>query len=192
MTELLGFRAGADEHKVQWLSASGDDGSRRCSAKCLERRGAARSRRISTAIASGGGFSAKFFDRLGLEDGAKIPAAMAPAVARGLQKTIEETCSTLAGAGENLCLAGGLFYNALLVEFLERRGRWKNVFVQAAAGNAGTALGAVYHVWHHDAAEHGTASDSGSLLLGPSYGAEEIKQVLENCKLRFSVSALDR
>ena len=26
----------------------------------------------------------------------------------------------------------------------------------------------------------------GTLLLGPSYGAEEIKQVLENCKLRFS------
>ena len=25
VTELLGFRAGADEHKVQWLSASGDD-----------------------------------------------------------------------------------------------------------------------------------------------------------------------
>ncbi len=25
VTELLGYRAGADEHKVQWLSASGDE-----------------------------------------------------------------------------------------------------------------------------------------------------------------------
>jgi hypothetical protein len=33
--------------------------------------------------------------------------------------------------------------NALLVEFLES-GRWKNVFVQPAAGNAGTALGAAF------------------------------------------------
>ena len=48
----------------------------------------------------------------------------------------------LAGEGTNLCLAGGLFFNALLVEALERSGRWKQVFVQPAAGNAGTALGA--------------------------------------------------
>ena len=49
----------------------------------------------------------------------------------------------LAGEGENLCLAGGMFLNVMLVEFLERCGKWKNVFVQPAAGNAGTALGAV-------------------------------------------------
>jgi carbamoyltransferase len=109
---------------------------------------------------------------------------LAPSVARGLQKTIEDTVLTLVGQGENLCLAGGLFYNALLVEFLERSGRWKNVFVQAAAGNAGTALGAVDYVWHH-VRKHARHSGSGSLLLGPSYGPEQIKQVLENCKLRF-------
>ena len=90
----------------------------------------------------------------------------------------------LAGEGENLCLAGGLFFNALLVEFLESSGRWKNVFVQAAAGNAGTALGAVFHVWHQ-VRRHTRRTSDGSLLLGPSYSAEEIKQVLENCKLRF-------
>jgi carbamoyltransferase len=90
----------------------------------------------------------------------------------------------MAGTGENLCLAGGLFYNALLVEFLERSGRWKNVFVQGAAGNAGTALGAVYHVWHQVRREK-RRRGSGTLLLGPSYGPEEIKKVLENCKLDF-------
>src|SRR5207253_2549325 len=67
-----------------------------------------------------GGFSTEFFARLGLDSGARVPLAIAPAVARGLQRTIEETVLTLAGEGENLCLAGGLFYNALLVEFLER------------------------------------------------------------------------
>jgi carbamoyltransferase len=98
-------------------------------------------------------------------------------IAAGLQRTIEETVVTLAGEGENLALAGGLFYNALVVAALERSGRWKNVFVQPAAGNAGTALGAVFHVWR----KHYT----GSMLLGPEYGQEQIKQVLENCKLRF-------
>jgi len=134
---------------------------------------------------SGGGFSAKFFSRLGIEEGAKISPSLAPNVARGLQKAIEEAVLTLAGDGENLCLAGGLFYNVLLVEYLERCGRWKNVFVQAAAGNSGTALGAAYHVWH-DVQRHTRHSGSGSLLLGPSYGPGEIKQVLENCKLRFN------
>ena len=58
------------------------------------------------------------------------------------------------------------------------------MFVQAASGNSGTALGAVFHVWHQ-VRRHTRRTSDGSLLLGPSYTAEEIKQVLENCKLRF-------
>ena len=177
VTELLGFRARADEHKVQWLSTSGDDRFALVFAEIL-----AEPPRLDASFFDGnrhtsGGFGAKFYDRVGLPNGARIPPALAPSVARGLQKTIEETVLQLAGEGENLALAGGLFYNALLVEFLERSGRWKNVFVQPAAGNAGTALGAAFQV----SRKH----YSGSLLLGPSYGQEEIKQVLENCKLRF-------
>lgn len=184
VTELLGFRAGADEHKVQWLSASGGD---QCAG--LFRELVSDSARLDRSFfdghrITGGGFSAKFFERLGLTEGAKIPAAIAPDVARGLQKTVEDTVLALAGEGENLCVAGGLFYNALLVQFLEHSGRWKNVFVQAAAGNAGTALGAVYHVWHQ-LRRQVRRSDLSSLLLGPSYGQDQIKQVLENCKLRF-------
>jgi carbamoyltransferase len=92
--------------------------------------------------------------------------------------------ASLAGEGENLCLAGGLFMNVLLVESLERSGRWKNVYVQPAAGNAGTAVGAVYHVWHQ-LRRHQRRIAPGTLFLGPSANAEEIKQVFENCKLRF-------
>src|SRR5580700_9790360 len=204
VTDLLGFRAGAEEHKVQWLSASGDErfGG-------LFRRILSDSARLDPTFFDGhrvasGGFSAKFYDSLGLADGAAIPAELAPGIARGLQKVVEDTVLALASEREdqagdgNLCLAGGLFYNALLVEFLERSGRWKNVFVQPAAGNAGTALGAVYHAWHHvrrqprslgssPGSHQGSHHEShqGSLLLGPSYTAEQIKQVLENCKLRF-------
>jgi carbamoyltransferase len=185
VTELLGFRARADEHKVQWLSASGDD---RFAAVFREM--VSDAARLDSAYFDGnrlaaGGFSRKFFDALGLADGAKIPPALAPSIARGLQKTVEETVLTLAGIGENLCLAGGLFFNALLVEAVERSGHWKNVFVQAAAGNAGTALGAVYHVWHQ-LKKRPRRVGTGTLLLGPSYGLDEIKQVLENCKLDFS------
>ena len=184
-TELLGFRAGSDEHKIQWLSASGDD---RYTASFREI--ISESARIDASYFDGnrlaaGGFSRKFFDALGLADGAKIPPVLAPSIARALQRTVEETVLALAGEGENLCLAGGLFFNVLLVEFLERSGRWKNVFVQAAAGNAGTALGAVYNVWHQ-LKKRPRHPGTGTLLLGPSYGVDEIKQVLENCKLGFS------
>jgi carbamoyltransferase len=184
VTELLGYQAGADEHKVQWLSTSGSDRF-----QDLFHEIAAPSGRLDATFFDGhpsanGGFSAKFFERLGLEDGAEIPAAMAPAIAHGLQRAVEDTVLAVAGEGENLCLAGGLFYNALLVESLERSGRWKNVFVQPAAGNSGTALGGAFHMWYQ---RQGNRRQTGatSLLLGPSYGREEIKKVLENCKLRF-------
>jgi len=172
VTELIGYRAGADEHKVQWLSTSGDESLAPLFAEILRNS----PRLDGSYFDSRGGFSRKFFDRVG--------DAQHPAIARGLQKAVEQAVLDLAGEGENLCLAGGLFFNALLVEALEKSGRWNNVFVQPAAGNAGTALGAAYHAWHglgrnpHDGRRM-------SLLLGPSYGAEEIKQVLENCKLRF-------
>ena len=184
VTQLLGYRAGAEEHKVQWISASGDERY-----APLFREVVTASARLDPSFFDGhrqseGGFSPKFFERLGIEEGVRIPAAAVPAIARGLQKTVEETVLGLAGEGENLCLAGGLFLNVMLVEFLERCGRWKNVFVQPAAGNAGTALGAVYHLWHQVRRQK-RRGGMQSLFLGPGYGAEEIKQVLENCKLRF-------
>ena len=54
----------------------------------------------------------------------------------------------------------------------------------AAAGNAGTALGAVYHAWHN-LYQHSGHAGMSNLFLGPEYDAEEIKRVFENCKLRF-------
>src|SRR5258708_5624890 len=131
VTELLGYRAGADEHKVQWISASGDERF-----VPLFREILAGSARLDASFfdgqrRSGGGFSAKFFERLGLAavgqgDSPRVPAELAPHVARGLQASAEETVIALAGGGGNLCLAGGLFFNARLVEALERSARWEN------------------------------------------------------------------
>ena len=130
-----------------------------------------------------GGFSPKFFARLGISDG-EVPANLRAHVAAGMQRALEATVLKMAGVGENLCLAGGLGFNALLVNALERSGQWRNVFVQPCAGNAGTALGAVFHAWHNVYGKTARLS-IGNLCLGPSFTAEEIKQVLENCKLHF-------
>jgi carbamoyltransferase len=131
-----------------------------------------------------GGFSARFYQRLGLSDGAPIPESLRATIARGLQRAVEQAVMRMAGSGRTLCLAGGLAHNALLIAALEQSGRWENVFVQPAAGNAGTALGAAFYAWHN-VYGHETRIGIGNLCLGPEYDAEQIKQVLENCKLRF-------
>jgi carbamoyltransferase len=102
-------------------------------------------------------------------------------VAAGLQRAIERAVLRMAGPKAPLCLAGGLGMNALLVAALEAD---REVFVQPAAGNAGTAIGAVLHAWHNVYKQDRRVPFT-DLCLGPSYSAEEIKQVLENCKLRF-------
>ncbi|MCS6951378.1 MAG: carbamoyltransferase C-terminal domain-containing protein [Bryobacterales bacterium] len=189
VTELLGFKPNAEEHKVQWLSATTSDDRYVDLFRdilCADDAGWPRIDRsyFHDELRTRGGFSARFYQRLGLEEGAEIPASLHAPLAAGLQRAVEEAVLRMAGEGENLCLGGGLAFNALLVAAIERSGRWKNVFVQPAAGNAGAALGAVFYAWHVLCGQS-ARSGVGDLCLGPCYGPEEIKQVLENCKLRF-------
>jgi len=188
VTALLGFEPNADEHKVQWLSAFGDGRFKDLFLEILSFRPGQWPRIDRSYLSSDrlthGGFSTKFYRALGLSDGAEIPESMKASIASGLQQAVEQVVIEMAGAGENLCLAGGLLFNALLVAALENSGRWKNVFVQPAAGNAGTALGAAFYAWHQVYGQTRRPS-LGNLCLGPGFSAEEIKQVLENCKLRF-------
>ncbi|MGI8743341.1 MAG: carbamoyltransferase C-terminal domain-containing protein [Bryobacteraceae bacterium] len=185
VTELLGFEPNADEHKVQWLSTSGDAQLQPVFEEMLGNNTGAWPRIDRSFFDSDrlslGGFSAKFYERLGLEDAAPIPQSRRAAIAAGLQAAIESTVLRMAGDSRKLCLAGGLGFNALLVSALERT---KNVFVQPVAGNAGTAIGAALYAWHSVYGESKRAR-LDDLCLGPSYSAEDIKKVLENCKLRF-------
>src|SRR3989475_2592250 len=153
VTELLGFRAGADEHKVQWLSVHGDDRFRDLFLEIMPVKPGDWPRMdrsfIDAESMTHGGFSSKFFARMGVPDGAGVPVSLRSHVAAGVQQALESIVLDMAGSGGNLCLAGGLGFNALLVAALERSRQWSGVFVQPCAGNAGTALGAGFHGWHH-------------------------------------------
>ena len=187
VTELLGFNANEDEHKVQWLSASGDERYRDLFLEilCLSDSGPRIDRSFfSTERLKHGGFGARLYEGLGLKDGEPIPEAMRPHVAAGIQKAVEAAAIRMAGHGRNLCLAGGLGLNALLVSALENSSAFENVFVQPASGNAGTAIGATLEAWH-GAFRQPKRVRLDSVFLGPAYQAAEIKQVLENCRLRF-------
>ena len=185
VTELLGFNAGSDEHKVQWLSTA--DSGEHFLPLFEEILGGSDWPSINLSFfdadrLSQGGFSEKFYARLALEGGEEIPATLRAPLAAGLQHAIERLVLRMAGSHERLCVAGGLGMNALLISALEQS---KQVFVQPAAGNAGTALGAVFYAWNK-VLGHKKRASLNDLCLGPSYAAEQVKQVLENCKLRFS------
>jgi carbamoyltransferase len=184
VTELLGFRPNKDEHKVQWLSPSGDDRFVPLFEGMFDWTGDWP--RFDRSWFAGerfrlGGFSRKFYRALGLDPDQPDVDKIRPHVAAGVQRAIERVVLRMAGPAERICLAGGVAMNALLVAALERE---RQVFVQPAGGNAGTAVGAVLHAWHSVYRET-KRLDMGNLCLGPGFTDEEAKKVLENCKLRF-------
>ena len=137
------MEANVDEHKVQWHSVSGNARLKSLFLEILNvtEAGPRLDRSfLSTERLTHGGFGSRFFERLGLADGAVIPEVLRADIASGLQHAVEEAVIRMAGSGTNLCLAGGLGLNALLVSALENRSGFHNVFVQPAAGNAGTWL----------------------------------------------------
>ncbi len=125
---------------------------------------------------------------MGIGASAELTPKQRADIAASMQKALEEYVLRLAGDAENVCLGGGVAWNALMVSALETSGRFKGVFAQPAAGNAGTALGAALNVWNHVLGEK-RRIDGGGYCIGPSFSASEIKQVLENCKLRFRLLA---
>ena len=134
---------------------------------------------------SGGGFSALLYERLGLEDGAKIPAELAPSMARGVQEAVQETAAALAGDAENLCLAGGLFFNALLVQAFRNQQPVEERVRASRGGQCGNGAGGGLPCVAPGAAGTPGGPATDRFCWVPVTRPEEIKQVLENCKLRF-------
>ncbi len=191
VTELLGFEPRADEHKVQWLSASGEPAYVDVFRAILHKDNAEWLQTDRTFFDADrlthGGFSAKFYEELGLSANELVPQTMKANIAASLQAAVNGAVASMLGSAAparsgNVCIAGGLALNALLVRSLEEA--FPQVFVQPVAGNAGTASGAALHAWHGVYGETARVPFQ-TLSLGPSYAAAEIKQVLENCKLRF-------
>ena len=187
VTELLGFHARADEHKVQWMGASGDNRFVALFREIIgSRNDGPRFNRsfFDAGRLSHGGFSTSFYQRLGLNEQQPVPDELRAHISAGAQRAIEQAVIQFAGEAKNVCLAGGLGMNALLVAALENSGKFEGVFVQPAAGNSGSALGAVLYTWH-ELLGHDERAVIENYFLGPAFSAEEIKQVVENCKLRF-------
>ncbi|HEV2289458.1 MAG TPA: carbamoyltransferase C-terminal domain-containing protein [Candidatus Acidoferrales bacterium] len=198
VTELLGYRPHEHEHKTQWLSLTAEPAFVDVFLRMLRSSSSAFPKLDSSYFQRGFpgrlAFSPKFYKQVGVapENQAQTDERARAALASSLQKACEVVATDLAEslrkryAIGNLCLAGGLFLNPLLVSALEGNAGYENVFVQPAAGNEGTALGAAWLARSEIEGEAKNRPDTlPHLYLGPSYSNEEIKQVLDNCKANY-------
>ena len=180
VTGYLGFLHSSDEYKVMALASYGEpvyapqfremvrveDGQYTIEPLRLEERfGPARER--------GTPFEAHHFN-----------------IARSLQLVLEESVIALARwlkrvtGSENLCLAGGVALNCVMNARLRDAGVFRRVWVQPAAGDAGTALGAA--LWTDWRARGGKRRyRMEHAYLGPEYGEAEVRSLLDYAKLPY-------
>src|SRR5205085_1176932 len=95
----------------------------------------------------------------------------------------------------NLCLAGGVALNCVANGKLLREGRFDNIWIQPAAGDAGGALGAALAAFHLQGGgarvvQQGLDGMSGS-YLGPVYDQAEIEKQLAGAGARFQSLAAE-
>ena len=92
---------------------------------------------------------------------------------------------------KNLCLAGGVALNCVANGKVLRDGRFDNIWIQPAAGDAGGALGAALSAYHGHKNQprhvpNNTDAMHGS-YLGPSYQQPDIEQRLSGERARYTV-----
>ena len=92
-----------------------------------------------------------------------------------------------------LCLAGGVALNCVANGRVLRDGRFDDIWIQPAAGDAGGALGAALAASRRLLNEPPCASLGGDAmrgaLLGPEFGPREIRRALDAAGARYEVLA---
>jgi carbamoyltransferase len=142
LTAHLGFRRASDEYKVMAMAAYGRPAFRDALRACMHATG-------------DGGFHAAAPDwrafAPALDDGDEWRPEHAD-LAASVQRRLEEVLLELAGwlhartGSSRLAMAGGVALNCVANARLWAEGPFEQVWVQPAAGDAGTALGAALHV----------------------------------------------
>jgi carbamoyltransferase len=204
VTCALGFSEEGDWHKTMWLSATGEPEFAELFSDMLSV-DADGLPVVNLAYFKGlnGGspwLAQPFFDRTGLKPREKREplGALHRNIASSLQACVEDTLCEIASrhrertGEEYLCLAGGVSLNSLANAAIERRAGYKRLFVQPSAGNAGCSLGAALYVWHKVLGRTERVYKMEHAFLGPEFNDEEIKIVLDNCKLDYQYIATDK
>lgn len=208
VSQWLGFTGFGDEGKVMGLASYGEprfsaelgdlvdveaDGSFRLnleyfahSTRGIEMTWAAGSPEISTL------YSAKFTTRFGpaRQHGSPIEPIhtdMAASLQRVLENRLEallRRVHTDTGC-ETLCLAGGVALNGVFNGKIRERTPFREIYIQPAAGDAGTALGAAFYVWNQNLGR-GRGFHMQHAYIGAHYAEVAIEEALWNAGLRYA------
>jgi carbamoyltransferase len=178
LTAHLGFRRSSDEYKVMAMASYGEP-------SCLEEL-----RRLVRADGRGG-FAVEPVE-LGRYAPSLAPgevftpahADLAASVQRRLEEVLLELASWVHGRTGNrdLVMAGGVALNCVANSRLWRDGPHERIWVQPAAGDAGTALGAAMHV----AAELGDrVQPMRTAALGRGWDEQALEQRLRTAAIAY-------
>ena len=116
-------------------------------------------------------------------------------LARSIQEVTEEVMLKMADHAhavtgmDNLCLAGGVALNCVGNGKILRAGKFKNIWIQPAAGDAGGALGVAIFIWYgllnNERVSDGTHDQQNGSYLGPVYRDDEIERCLNGIGARY-------
>lgn len=115
-------------------------------------------------------------------------------IAHSLQAVLQEKVLELTewlhaySKADNLCMAGGVALNCVLNAYLRDNSSFKNIWIQPAAGDAGTALGAALWI---DAKKRNAEPRTfimDDVYWGPSYTDESIEKFLQWAKVPYHKS----
>jgi carbamoyltransferase len=144
LTAHLGFRRSSDEYKVMAMASYGEPEFLDAFRQLVRADGR-------------GGFTVGAVDLAAFAPPLAKDAEFTPrhaALAATVQRRLEEVLLELAGwlhertGDRDLVLAGGVALNCVANSRLWREGPFERIWVQPAAGDSGTALGAAMHVAH--------------------------------------------
>jgi len=117
-------------------------------------------------------------------------------IARSIQSVTEEIILKMANhtyevvGSKHLCLAGGVALNCVANGRLLREGKFEDIWVQPAAGDAGGALGAALYLYHtlfdteRTLDDHGISIQAGS-YFGPRFSNGEVKSCLDTYGFKY-------
>lgn len=205
LTQYLGFPKFGDEYKVMGLAAYGQpelldklrqvvrvkDGAFELGLEYFQHHTKGISMTWEGEPRYGTIHSERLIDLLGpargpksqVEDRFKAVAASAQAVFEEVYFELLATAKHLTGS-PRLALAGGCAFNSVAAGKIGPKGLFDDVFVQPAAGDAGTSFGAALYVHHHKLGNPRAFHQTHS-YFGPAFSQEAIEEVLRKEQVAF-------
>lgn len=180
VTQHLGFLHSSDEYKVMALASYGEPAYAAAFEHILAYRGdgvytidtSALPELLGPARARGAPFEQRHFD-------------IAHSLQRALERTVLDMVQWLHRQTglKNLCLAGGVALNCVMNARIRDDGPFEQVWVQPAAGDAGTALGAA--LWTDFSVRRRRDWWMDHAYLGPAYRDSQVSAFLDWSKVRY-------